>query len=176
MSVFGPIFIFLAIFGEKRLNQCLDMHQISPKLTFPRCHDCFKEKTSWATRIYSWIQYIRCTAEKSGNPEKNQIFVKKKSHSHKNALNQKSMCAKLLLHIKKNCTQGFCHILSHYGVTFFWQWFFTKTSEFYRYFNRVSNSEKIKFKILYFWCLLLLTYPSKVLKTRNDIWEYYQNG
>ena len=121
---FWSNFYLFGHFWRKKIEPVLGYASNIPQIDFSQMPwPCFKEKTSWATRIYSWIQYIRCTAEKSGNPEKNQIFVKK-SHSHKNALNQKSMCAKLLLHIKKNCTQEFCHILSHYGVTFFLTWFF----------------------------------------------------
>ena len=61
----------------------------------------------------------RYFADKSRNPEKIQNFVKKKSHSHKNALNQKSLCAKLLLHTKMNYTQGFCLIFNCFRVSFF---------------------------------------------------------
>ena len=78
----------------------------------------FTEKTSKATKTYIWNENAKNYAEKVGNPEKNQNFVKKKSHGHKNAWNQKSLCAKLLLHIKMNCTQGFCLILNCYRVSF----------------------------------------------------------
>ena len=53
-----------------------------------------------------------------GNPEKIQNFVKKKSHGHKNSPNQKSLCAKLLNHIKNICTKGFFHIFKIVDVTF----------------------------------------------------------
>ena len=58
-------------------------------------------------------------AQKVRNPEKIQNFVKKKSHGHNNALNQKSLCAKLLLHTKMNYTQGFCLIFNCFRVSFF---------------------------------------------------------
>ena len=79
----------------------------------------FIEKTSKAMRKYAWMENNRYFADKSRNPEKIQNFVKKKSHSHKNALNQKSLCAKLLLHTKMNYTQGFCLIFNCFRVSFF---------------------------------------------------------
>ena len=166
---FWSNFYLFGHFWRKKIEPVLGYASNIPQIDFSQMPWlCFKEKTSWATRIYSWIQYIRCTAEKSGNPEKNQIFVKKKSQPQK-CLKSKIHVCKVASPYKEELHTRILPYLEPLWSDFFWQWFFTKTSEFYRYFNRVSNSEKIKFKILYFWCLLLLTYPSKV------IWEYYQN-
>jgi hypothetical protein len=54
----------------------------------------FTEKTSKATKTYIWNENAKNYAEKVGNPEKNQNFVKKK------------VTATKMLEIKNPCVQS----------------------------------------------------------------------
>ena len=75
----GQNFTFFTYFWQIMASQVIKNALITPKMVFFQSLRLFSiGKTQQATLIYCWIQNIWHDAEKVGNPEKIQNFVKKK--------------------------------------------------------------------------------------------------